>query len=451
MTHKDFLRQINETIVSRKLLPSASDKNNLTIIVALSGGADSVALLRALIELGYRCEAAHCNFHLRGAESDRDATFVAELCQHLGVMLHKRDFDTKNYAIKHGVSIEMAAREQRYDFFHEIASGREEMRIAIAHHRNDNAETVMLNLIRGTGLRGLCGIPYQNGIIIRPMLDVTRQDVLDYLGFIEQSYINDSSNAIADVKRNIIRLRLMPLLEEINPNIVETLIRNAENARDAQDFITQHAIYINKVEEADGNIVIRKADIGHSVLLFELLRPYGFTSAQIDDIWHNIDGQPGSIWHSPTHNVLRDRENLVLQPTISTPNLPTEEDRIFFVVKKIEDIDKISTDSHTAMLDADKTGSNLAVRHVKEGDRFIPYGMTGSKLVSRYMIDHKFSAFQKERQLVVCNDAGIVWLVGQRIDNRYKIVEGKTRRVLILSTKNDHKSSYLTALLTEKS
>ena len=254
-----FLQRIQATIRQHDLLPQPNGAE--VVLVALSGGADSVALLRALLELGYRCEAAHCNFHLRGEESDRDELFVADLCHTLGVTLHKTDFQTADYAREHGVSIEMAARDLRYGFFHQFMDTGHYTAVAVAHHRDDNAETILLNIIRGTGLQGLTGMPYSNNGIVRPLLDVSREDITDYLRDVGQNYVTDSTNLTPDVKRNAVRLKLMPLLRELNPAITDTLLQNATNAREAQQYIASRAYRVNKVEQSDGSVAIRKGDI----------------------------------------------------------------------------------------------------------------------------------------------------------------------------------------------
>ena len=206
---KDFMQRVSATIAEHSLLRPASSEEPGIVLVALSGGADSVALLRCMLELGYKCEAAHCNFHLRGKEADRDEEFCSELCRQLGVRLHRRDCDTRGYSTEHKVSIEMAARELRYDFFRQLAEEEGLEAVAVAHHRDDNAETILLNIVRGTGLRGLAGMPYKNGNIVRPLLNVSRQDILDYLRELGQDFVTDSTNQVADVKRNVVRLKLL--------------------------------------------------------------------------------------------------------------------------------------------------------------------------------------------------------------------------------------------------
>ena len=214
------------------------------VLVALSGGADSVALLIALMKLGYRCEAVHCNFHLRGAESDRDEHFVQELCDSKGIRLNVTHFDTTAYAKENGISIEMAARELRYKLFEELRASSGAEAIAVAHHRDDSAETMLLNLIRGTGIKGLRGIRPKNGYIVRPLLCVGRTDILEYLKWRGEEYVTDSSNLTCDYTRNKIRLELIPLMAQINPSILETLAATASRVGECE------TIYSKAIEEA---------------------------------------------------------------------------------------------------------------------------------------------------------------------------------------------------------
>ena len=438
-----FLQRIQATIRQHDLLPQPSGAE--TVLVALSGGADSVALLRSMLQLGYRCDAAHCNFHLRGEESDRDEEFVTKLCHKLGITLHKRDFDTTAYAAERKESIEMAARDLRYEFFRQLLNDKHYTAVAVAHHRDDNAETILLNIIRGTGLQGLTGMPYSNNGIVRPLLDVSRQDITDYLRDLGQDYVTDSTNLTPDVKRNAVRLKLMPLLRQLNPAITDTLLQNAANAREAQQYIASRAYSINKVEQSDGSVAIRKRDIDGQALLFEILHPLGFTPAQINDVWRNLDDQPGAIFRSATHELLRDRENIIVREFQSSRvpescvSFNAGDDAALLGqgirtrIVAADSIDEISKDPCVACLDADKVGACLCLRPVKQGDRFVPFGSKGSKLVSRYMIDHKFTAFQKERQLVLTNGTDIVWLVGQRPDDRYRVVK-ETKNFLLIET-----------------
>lgn len=452
----NFTKNVALTIKQHRLLPPPEAKDTQPVLVALSGGADSVALLRVLLQLGYRCEAAHCNFHLRGEESDRDERFVAALCERLHVVLHKADFQTRVFAKERGISIEMAARELRYAFFREQLGARKLCAVAVAHHRDDNAETILLNIVRGTGLRGLAGMACKNGNIIRPLLNESREDIIRYLADIKQDYVTDSSNLEADIKRNIVRLRLMPLMRELNPAIVDTLLTNARTARNAQTYLQAQAALIPTQTDGD-TITINSADIGAQILLFEKLRPFGLSPQQVESIWNNRQGDHNTAYHSATHNVVCDRGTIIIQrrqPSAEPESATLNAGESVCVLGQTitartipaTDLSNIPTDPAVACIDAEKVSWPLTVRPAKKGDRFIPLGMAGSKPVSRYMIDRKFNAFQKQQQLVVAQNAmptastddaahpeqQIMWLVGQRIDERFKVVRGHTKQVLLL-------------------
>ncbi|GAE22508.1 Multi antimicrobial extrusion protein [Bacteroides pyogenes JCM 10003] len=256
------------------------------ILVALSGGADSVALLHLLHSAGYRCEAAHCNFHLRGAESDRDEQFVRRLCRKLGIPLHSIRFNTSGYAAEKHISIEMAARELRYEWFEKLRVKHGADTIAVAHHRDDSVETILLNLIRGTGISGLLGIRPRNGTIVRPLLCVSREEIIRYLQHIKQEYVTDSTNTEDEYTRNKIRLHLLPLMEEINPSVRKTLTETGNYLNEV------YAIYRKGIADAKERVItpegiridaLLKEPAPRSVL-FEILHPLGFNSSQINNI-----------------------------------------------------------------------------------------------------------------------------------------------------------------------
>ena len=259
---KDFKHTIRD-FIQRNALLRAEDR----LLVCVSGGADSVALLRVLISLGYTCRAVHCNFHLRAEESNRDETFVRNLCQQLGVELDVMDFDTASYATKHKISIEMAAREQRYEAFEKLRMQHGLDAICVGHHAEDSAETILLNLIRGTGIDGLTGIRPLSGRIVRPLLNVTRSDNTDYLNSLGQTWVDDSTNATDDYARNRIRHRLLPLMEEINPAAVQNILTTARNLRGTADI-------------CDSKVT----DEAATTLLHHYLAPYGYNSTQVQNL-----------------------------------------------------------------------------------------------------------------------------------------------------------------------
>ena len=298
-----------QKFIEEKSLFTLKDK----ILIALSGGADSVALLRVLHALGYSCECAHCNFHLRGEESDRDEAFVQELCKTHQIKLHIKQFDTETYAKSHQLSIEMAARELRYEWFESLRQELNAQVIAVAHHRDDSVETFMLNLIRGTGINGLKGIAPKNGWIVRPLLQVSREDIIDYLQEILQDYVTDSTNLQDVYVRNKIRLNILPLMKEINPSIMETIQDTSMRLADVASIYHQerkktleHSVI--KVSDHFQRISIDNIlmDIAPASFLYELLSPLGFNISQIKDIHRSLEhSQAGKRFISKNWELIR--------------------------------------------------------------------------------------------------------------------------------------------------
>jgi tRNA(Ile)-lysidine synthase len=291
-------------------------------VVALSGGADSVALLRILCDLGYRVEAAHCNFRLRGEESDRDEQFVKNLCKNLGVSLHLIHFETVEYATLHQVSIEMAARELRYRYFGQLLQDVGAETVCVAHHRDDAVETFLMNLLRGAGIHGLTGIRPHNEHIVRPLLCVSRHDILQYLDSIGQDYVTDSTNLQPDVLRNKIRLQLIPLLEQLSPGASDFIARSATYLSEAEK------LYNASVKTHNGDSPFCEMSISSLrdfpsplCLLHEWLSPLGFNRSQIDQLLDSLDGGSGREFISPSHTLIIDRDRIVVEP-ISAPMRP---------------------------------------------------------------------------------------------------------------------------------
>lgn len=395
------------------------------VLVAISGGADSVALLIVLKRLGYDCEALHCNFHLRGDESLRDEMFVRDLCKKEGVKLTVVNFDTAAYAAEKGISIEMAAREQRYEAFESHRKECGATAIAVAHHRNDSAETMLLNLVRGTGLKGLHGIQPKNGYVVRPLLCVERNEIVEYLKWRGAGYVTDSTNLESEFTRNRIRLQIIPLLQEINPSIIESLAATAERLGEAEK------LYAKGIEEGiarvkNGNIINITAlerEPSPQALLHEILRPIGFNSSQINDILQSMDGESGRTFTGKHWQVVKDRTALIITPNedccINTElpcngTVETAQGRLLCTTAEFSGT--IERKKEIATIDCDKVQMPLTLRNREEGDRFTPFGMRGSKLVSDYLTDRKKSLIDKQRQLVVTDATGkIVWLVGERL------------------------------------
>lgn len=404
---------------------------NHKVLVALSGGADSVALLRMLHADSYHCEAAHCNFHLRGEESNRDENFVRQLCQTYGIRLHTIDFDTTHHAAKRHISIEMAARELRYEWFEKIRVECQADVVAVAHHKDDNIETMLLNLIRGTGITGLRGIRPRNGVIVRPLLCINREEIIRYLHRIGQDYVTDSTNLDDEYTRNKIRLNLLPLMQEINPSIKDRLIETGNYLNEVA------AIYNKSIEEAKKRVLTPEGILiktllnepGPQAILFEILHPLGFNSTQIKDIFHSLLGQPGKQFFSTEWRVIKDRDYLFIEPF-----RPEREEAIPFLLTK-EEIEytshfAIPREKEFACFDADKLNAPISWRKWQSGDTFFPFGMKGKKKVSDYLTDRKYSISQKERQWVLCCGEQIAWLIGERTDDRFRIDE-TTKRIII--------------------
>lgn len=420
------MQKISQYIHQHKLF-SREDK----ILVALSGGADSVALLRLLLTLGYACEAAHCNFHLRGPESDRDEMFVRHLCKEHQVALHLVHFETEKEAAERHISIEMAARELRYAWFEKVRKECGASVVAVAHHQDDSVETLLLNLIRGTGINGLRGIQPQNGKIVRPLLCLDRKEIIEYLQDIKQDYVTDSTNLQDEYTRNKIRLNLLPMMQEINPAVKESILKTSQHLNDA-------AIIYNKgTEEAkvrvstqEGiNIRALQQEPAPETILFEILYPLGFNAAQVKDIYRALDGQSGKVFATSNFRVVKDRNLLLISPIleITKPVLKMMEQTYTqdFIIPR---------DKNTACFDADKLQHPLSLRLWQQGDTFVPFGMKGKKKVSDYLTDRKFSLLRKEQQWVLCCGEDIVWLVGERTDNRFRVDEG-TKKIVLVTTK----------------
>ncbi len=440
-TLNKFLNHIQQYISAHQLL----QKTEL-YLVALSGGADSVCLLRSLLSLGYQIEAVHCNFKLRGSESDHDEKFCQTLCQRLGIKLHLVHFDTKEYAKLHRVSIEMAARDLRYSYFEQLRKDIHAAGICVGHHIDDSVETVLMNLIRSTGINGLTGIAPKNGFILRPLLSVTHCEINNYLRFIQQDYVTDSSNLVADVQRNKIRLDVIPLLETINPAAKLNIAKTANRLSDLADVLEENVKeQLQWQLTAEGFLAFPLENITHEYYLWYLLRDYHFTAAQIEQIFEHKNAGSGRTWMSDTHEILLDRSQLLLaekdeyRPSrlgIPEPGTYQYTPKLKFklTVEPYTDKSFITNDKTIAFLDADKVSFPLTFRPVIEGDKFVPFGMKGSKLLSDFMTDHKMSLFEKRRQLVVTDsEKNIIWVVNCRPDNRFS-VSSQTRLILKIAT-----------------
>ena len=407
------------------------------VLVGLSGGADSVALLGVLVRLGYPCRALHCNFHLRGDESDRDEVFARQFADSLGVPFLKVDFDTRGYAAIHQESIEMAARSLRYRWFEEQRQAFNAEAIAVAHHRDDSVETLLMNLLRGSGIRGLGGIRPRNGQVVRPLLAVSRAEIEEWLQTQGWDYVTDSSNLSDAYTRNFIRLRVLPLLEQLNPAARETIARSAAHLSAAEQ------LYAYTVEEAR-KVVFVSADSlsiealmrypSPETLLYEWLRPLGFSRIVVGELFESLTGLSGKQFYSATHQVLKDRDRLYIAPLqepsawqpieipVATGELTQPLHLSFQLMKRTSDF-QLERASDTAYFDAEKLPGRLTLRLPQTGDWFVPFGMRGRKKLSDFFADQKMNRWEKLRQPLLCAGESIVWVVGRRADDRFRVGE----------------------------
>ena len=436
-------RTVRSYIERNRLL---SDDDRRPVLVGLSGGADSVALLSVLVRLGYACVALHCDFHLRGEESERDAAFARTFAESLGVPFYQTDFDTVAYAREHHLSIEMAARALRYAWFEELRERLGAQAIAVAHHRDDSVETVVMNLIRGTGIRGLIGIRPRNGFVVRPLLCVSRADIVAWLENQGIRYVTDSTNLSDAYTRNFIRLNVLPLLERINPSVREAIARSAEH------LSAVASVYAYEIARAREEVIVSEGCLSIEALcrfpapeaiLYELLKEYGFSRWVSAEVFDALRKESGKVFYSKTHRLLKDRAYLWIVP------LEREAEKTSFLLDPSREIYRepvgltfrelpitpdfqIEKNRRFAYFDADKLRFPLTLRKWREGDWFVPFGMKGRQKLSDYFSDHKFSRIEKEKAWLLCSGDAIIWLIGERADNRFRIDSG-TKRVLAVN------------------
>lgn len=383
---------------------------------------------------GYRFEIAHCNFHLRGEESNRDEQFVRRLAERYGVPCHVAQFDTDAYASEKKISTEMAARELRYEWFEKVRQERGLDQIAVAHHRDDAIETFFINLLRGAGLSGLCGMKAENGKVVRPMLHISREKIDKFVADENLEYVDDCTNASDLYLRNRIRHQLIPLMRELNPSFDSVMEQNLHNLGDANEIYqsTVTAILENVItHRSDGidEIPVTKIETlkPKDTLLFELLRPYGFNADTVTEILAGLNGESGRQFLSQSHRLVKDRKTLQI---ILLNNTDREPDIDISEPFKRETLITLKTGKETILCDAEKLKRPLSLRKWRDGDRFYPFGMKGSRLVSDYFSDLKLSIIEKQQQWLLCDaDGEIVWLVGMRADGRFAVT-GETEEVV---------------------
>tara|TARA_B100000902_G_scaffold22043_1_gene26504 strand:+ start:441 stop:1769 length:1329 start_codon:yes stop_codon:yes gene_type:complete len=441
----DLYKKVKKYIIDNKIFSIEKDK----VILAISGGADSVCLMHVLIRIGVNFELAHCNFKLRDDESEADEKFVKKLSRSFGLKLYCYSFDTNSYAINNKISLQMAARELRYNWFDKILLDNNIDYIVTAHHLDDSIETFFINLIRGSGIKGLIGIENKLNNIIRPFLCCTRNDIDDYLRKNNIKYREDSSNNSLKYMRNNIRKRLIPLLEEFNPNIRHTISTDMKVLKDSFAVFSEYIDVVRShiVSEKEGLVLIDICKLKTlnpmSIYLFELLKPYKFH--QIESIISAIDTQSGKIFYSSNYKLLIDRNKIFisirnekdnhLEKKISVSDkIISSPFRISFTVSTEN---SISNNLNIAHLDFEKLKFPLILRKWKDGDKFIPLGMRNFKKLSDFFIDQKFSIFQKKNQWLLCSSNDIIWVIGKRIDDRYK-VNLNTKKLYIAEIYNNY-------------
>jgi len=421
------------------------DENGLAtrgqrILLTVSGGVDSMVMFSLFRECGYRVGVAHCNFQLRGEESDEDEVLVAREAERCGVPCYNRRFDTAGEMERTGESMEMTARRLRYAWFEELRQQEGYDLIAIAHHADDSIETFFINLLRGTGLRGLTGINIQIGRLIRPLLFASRKEILEYAVAKHIPFREDSSNRSTKYLRNKIRLGLVPRIREINPKFTDLMRRNIGRLEDAQLFIDGAIGVVRRtaVDSAGGIDTIRVADIDpafpRDFVIYELLNSaYGFKGDVIDALCRTLEqGGSGRRFYAREHVAYVDRGTIVVGPIPSDDPCETKVERgalrsycgnsvLYYERCDIDTIKNFGVPENVAQLDLDKLRYPLTLRRWREGDWFVPFGMTGRRKVSDFLIDRKVSMAEKGRQFVLLSGDDIVWLVGRRIDDRYRL------------------------------
>jgi tRNA(Ile)-lysidine synthase len=415
------------------------------ILVTISGGADSVALLHLLKNAGQTCIAAHCNFNLRGAESDEDEAFVIALCQQFNIELHTVSFQTREVAQQRKISIEMAARDLRYQWFEKLSDQLNIQYIATGHHGDDAIETFFLNLTRGTGLKGLTGIAWRKEKLIRPLLYASSEEIKQYCRENNLNYRTDSTNSDIQILRNKIRHQIMPLFKEMNPSFFATMQKNISYLEEACELMAfESKKFQNESMAKEGDTVIipiqlLKQHPQKQTVAFDILKDYGFSGAQISPIIKSMESIPGKQFLSASHRLLVDRYNLIITPISpkdETQYVINSDDQTiskpihlsFTQFQKTNEF-KFSKRPDVAHLDAELIDFPLYLRHAESGDRFIPLGMNNFKKLSDFFIDEKYSLIEKENCWLLINGEAIVWVIGQRIDNRYKITP-KTKTIL---------------------
>jgi tRNA(Ile)-lysidine synthase len=430
------------------------DKN---LLIAISGGIDSVVLTHLLHKLHFKISLAHCNFSLRGKESNEDEEFVKELGEKLAVQTHTIKFETEAYAEEKGISTQMAARDLRYSWFQKIAKENNIDYIITGHQKDDVLETFFINLTRGTGLDGLTGIPEIQGNIVRPFMIFSRNDILVYAAKKKILWREDRTNSSIRYVRNKIRHKIVPVLKELNPNLLETFFNTLENLKGSQQIVKDRIQNVKEKmtkihkNELHFSIDELKKLSNPKIYLFEILKEYSFT--EWNDVADLLECQSGKQVFSKTHRLLKDREVLILSEILQQEEI--ERFEIFEntteinvpIALKFETImipfdtknhqhkvleELIFDDKNTISIDFDNIEFPLILRKRQKGDFFFPIGLNGKKKVSKFFKDEKLSLIDKENTWLLCSKNDIVWVVGMRLDDRFKVTK-TTSKILKIS------------------
>ncbi|MCK4662226.1 MAG: tRNA lysidine(34) synthetase TilS [Bacteroidales bacterium] len=417
------------------------------ILLAVSAGIDSVVMADIFFKSKIVCSIAHCNFHLRDNEANEDEIFVKNLAEQYKMPFYKIDFNTKEFAKQHNLSLQMAARDLRYEWFEKIRKENDYQHIAIAHNKNDSIETFLINIARGTGIKGLTGIKPKSGKIVRPVLFAYREDIEKYAKENSIEYREDSSNKSLKYHRNKIRHQLIPIFKEINPNFEQSITDTIQNLKETDKIFNSYIeiIISELIEYKDDTWLIKieslkKLEPLHTYL-FEILKPFAFSKQTIRDISNSFDKISGKTFFSDNFKLIKDRNYLIIK------KIEDKAEKTYLIEDKIKEINepvklkislinkskdfKISSNPDIAYLDYEKLFFPLSLKKWGKGDKFIPLGMKTSKKLSDFFIDNKLSIYEKENTWILLSNGKIVWIIGYRIDDRFKITE-KTRKILII-------------------
>ena len=416
-------------------------KPDMKILLAVSGGIDSVVMAKLFYDSNYWFEIAHCNFQLRGKDSELDELFVAKIAQKYNVNFHTTKFNTQYYADNKHLSIQIAARKLRYDWFNKLKGKNNFEFVATAHHANDQLETMLFNLSKGTGLSGLRGIPVNKNGYVRPMIFASKKEILSFAEDHKLTWREDSSNISVKYKRNLIRRKVVPVLEQINPALIKQLIFTTERLEAAENVLKD--LFVKFKEKSiqiciNGELRISINDLLNTpsplLVLDELLKSYGFVYKQTRQILSQLNQESGKMFLSNTHVLLIDRSYLILREIRFIPNEiveiqeNTKEIKISNLTLQIEKVNatkdyKFPRDKNIGCFDHNLLKFPLKIRKWEEGDFFIPIGMKGKKKVSNFLTDIKLNLFEKQNIYVLCSGEQIIWIIGYRPDDRFKITD----------------------------